>query len=198
MSATIRLARASDAAGILAIYAPIVRETPISFEAEPPDVSEMRKRIENTLVRFPWLVCADGEQILGYAYASQHRTRAAYQWSVDVSAYVHPKARGSGVGKSMYTSLLRILHLQGFYNAYAGINLPNPASVGLHESVGFRPVGIFRSVGYKLGAWHDVGWWHLALRPHTAPAGPPVDFGKIRGLPETDAALDAGITLIKI
>jgi phosphinothricin acetyltransferase len=198
MSATIRLATGNDAAGILAIYAPIVRETAISFEVEPPDASEMRQRIENTLVRFPWLVCMDHGQILGYAYASQHRTRAAYQWSVDVSVYVRTQARRSGVGKSIYVSLLKVLDLQGFYNAYAGINLPNPASVGLHESLGFRLVGIFRAVGYKLGAWHDVGWWHLALRAHAAPPGPPIDFRQIRSSSESNAALAAGMTLLKI
>ncbi len=196
MSATIRLATSNDAMGILAIYAPIVRETAISFEVTLPDINEMRRRIDNTLGRFPWLVCAEGQRILGYAYAHRHRDRAAYQWSVDVSVYVNAQARRSGIGRSMYTSLLSLLDLQGFYNAYAGINLPNPASVGLHEAMGFGLVGIYRSVGYKLGKWHDVGWWHRALRAPHVPPDPPVEFKRIQGAPECERALASGRALL--
>ncbi len=196
MGATIRLATSNDAMGILAIYVPIVRETAISFEVTPPDINEMRQRIENTLGRFPWLVCADGARILGYAYAHRHRDRAAYQWSVDVSVYVNAQARRSGIGRSLYTSLLNLLDLQGFYNAYAGINLPNPASIGLHEAMAFRLVGIYQSVGYKLGKWHDVGWWHRALRAPQVPPDPPVEFKRIQGAPEYERALASGRTLL--
>ncbi len=196
MGAIIRLATGNDATGILAIYAPIVRETPISFEVTPPDVNQMRRRIENTLGRFPWLVCADGERILGYAYASPHRERAAYQWSVDMSVYVDAQARRSGVGRSLYTSLLNLLDLQGFYNAYAGINLPNPASVGLHEAMGFHLVGIYRLVGYKLGKWHDIGWWHRVIRAPRVPPDPPVEFGRIRGTPACERAVASGRALL--
>lgn len=196
MGATIRLATSNDAMGILAIYVPIVRETAISFEVTPPDINEMRQRIENTLGRFPWLVCADGARILGYAYAHRHRDRAAYQWSVDVSVYVNAQARRSGIGRSLYTSLLNLLDLQGFYNAYAGINLPNPASIGLHEAMAFRLVGIYQSVGYKLGKWHDVGWWHRALRTPQVPPDPPVEFKRIQGAPEYERALASGRTLL--
>jgi len=198
MTATIRLATEADAEGIVAIYAPIVRETAISFEVEAPDVNAMRRRITETLAHLPWLVCERRGEVLGYAYASTHRTRAAYQWSVDVSVYVHARIRRSGVGKALYTSLLRFLDLQGFYNVYAGITLPNPASVRLHESLEFQPVGVYRAVGYKLGAWHDVGWWHLALRPHAVPPGPPVDFGQIQDAPESHTALAAGMRLLRI
>jgi len=198
MTATIRLATEADAEGIVAIYAPIVRETAISFEVEAPDVNAMRRRIAETLAHLPWLICERRGEVLGYAYASTHRTRAAYQWSVDVSVYVHARIRRSGVGKALYTSLLRFLDLQGFYNVYAGITLPNPASVRLHESLEFQPVGVYRAVGYKLGAWHDVGWWHLALRPHAVPPGPPVDFGQIQDAPESHTALAAGMRLLRI
>ncbi len=197
MNATIRLATGTDAMGILAIYAPIVRETAISFEVTPPDVNQMRERIANTLGRFPWLVCADAEQILGYAYASAHRDRAAYQWSVDVSVYVDAQARRAGVGRSLYTSLLNLADLQGFYNAYAGITLPNPASVALHEAVGFRLVGIYRSVGYKLGKWHDVGWWHRGVRAPRVPPDPPVEFAKIRDTPACERAVGSGRALLR-
>ncbi|WP_227355013.1 arsinothricin resistance N-acetyltransferase ArsN1 family B [Haladaptatus salinisoli] len=162
---TVRLAEADDAPRIAAIYAPIVRETVVSFETDPPDDEEVAERISKTLPTYPWLVCERDEEILGYAYASAHRTRDAYRWSVDASVYVHDGHRRSGVGRGLYESLFALLRRQGFYNAYAGIALPNPASVGLHESMGFEEVGVYRNVGYKDGAWRDVGWWHLRLRP---------------------------------
>jgi phosphinothricin acetyltransferase len=166
----IRLARADDAAQVAAIYAPIVTDTIISFELEPPSVDEMRARIEKTLAVFPWLVSESDGSIAGYAYASRHRERRAYQWSVDVSCYVRADARRQGLGAALYRALLRVLRAQGFQMAYAGIALPNKASVRLHESVGFRPVGIYREAGYKLGAWHDTGWWQC--RVGEAPANP--------------------------
>jgi L-amino acid N-acyltransferase YncA len=180
MEPTIRLATEDDAGQILAIYAPIVRETPISFEMEPPTVEAMRQRISDTLGCFPWLVCESADELLGYAYGSRHRARAAYDWSAEVSVYVHASARRSGVGRDLYRSLFEILRLQGYCNALAGATLPNPASVGLHESLGFQPVGIYRSVGYKFGAWHDVGWWQLSLQPHTACPAPPIPFRAMR------------------
>jgi phosphinothricin acetyltransferase len=171
--ANIRAACERDAAEILAIYAPNVRDAFVSFELEVPSLAEMRSRIAATLVSHPWLVCEEGGKVLGYAYGSRHRERLAYQWSADVSCYVHAPARGRGVGKSLYTELLRALREQGFRNAYAGIALPNAASVRLHESVGFEPVGVYRGVGFKQGEWRDVGWWHRRLAPLDAdPAAP--------------------------
>src|SRR5580765_3764292 len=164
MPVNIRLARSSDGDEIARIYRPFVESTIISFETVPPEPSEIAGRIAATTVRYPWLVCERKDRIMGYAYATRHRERKAYQWSVDTSAYVDPPFWRQGVGGGLYRSLVGILSAQGFVNAYAGIALPNPASVGLHESVGFRPVGVYRAVGYKLGAWHDVGWWELRLR----------------------------------
>jgi L-amino acid N-acyltransferase YncA len=195
--AVIRLATPDDAFGVQAIYAPIVRETAISFELEPPTVAEMQQRIVQTLEHWPWLVCERRGDILGYVYASQHRTRPAYQWSVDVSVYVHPNARRSGVGQALYRSLFALLALQGFYQAYAGITLPNPASVGLHESLGFQPVGVYRAVGYKLGAWHDVGWWQLALRERAMLPEPPTDFGTVRASAAWSATLAIGVPFLR-
>jgi L-amino acid N-acyltransferase YncA len=180
MERVVRLATEDDTGQILAVYAPIVRETSISFEVEPPTVEAMRQRISSTLACFPWLVCESADELQGYAYGSRHRDRAAYDWSVDVSVYVHAPARRSGIGHTLYRALFEILGMQGYCNAFAGITLPNPASVGLHESLGFRPVGIYRSVGYKLGAWHDVGWWQLSLRPHAASPAPPIPFRVMR------------------
>jgi L-amino acid N-acyltransferase YncA len=198
MPSTIRLATAHDASGVQAIYAPMVRDTAISFELEPPSIEEMGRRIEATLQRMPWLVCEHRGEVLGYVYASQHRARPAYQWSVDVSVYVQAQARRAGVGRALYQSLFALLALQGFYNAYAGITLPNPGSVGLHEAVGFQPVGVYRAVGHKLGSWHDVGWWQLALREHTIPPTPPVDLHLVRGSPAWDNALAAGLSSLRL
>jgi L-amino acid N-acyltransferase YncA len=163
---SLRLAEASDAGEVLAIYARVVRETAISFEVEPPSVEEMRRRIDETLPRLPWLVSEVDGKIAGYACASKHRERAAYQWSVDVSAYVAEDRRRSGVARGLYTALLGVLEDLGYYSAFAGIALPNKASVGFHESMGFRPIGVYRKVGYKLGAWRDVGWWQRELREY--------------------------------
>jgi len=191
--ATIRLATEGDAEQIAAIYAPNVTDTIISFELEPPTADEMRRRIEITLQRYPWLVCERQGRLLGYAYAGAHRSRAAYQWSVDVSVYVHEEARRTGVGRALYASLFAALEHQGFYNAYAGATLPNPASVGLHEAMGFRPVGVYRGTGYKMGAWHDVGWWHLPLRERVADPDSPADLPSVLGSEEWEAALAKGL-----
>ena len=197
-AAVVRLADGGDAEAVTAIYASIVASTAISFETEPPTVEEMAQRIDKTLAHWPWLVCDRGGEVLGYAYASRHRDRAAYQWSVDVSVYVHPRAHRSGVGRALYTSLVRLLALQGFYTAYAGITLPNAASVGLHEAIGFVPVGVYRKVGFKLGAWHDVGWWSLVLQPTVARPSSPIDLPALAGRPEVGAALTAGLSHLRL
>ena len=174
-----RVAAPADADAIAAINAPIVTSTPISFELEPPTVDEMRQRIVATLERLPWLVSLDAAGAVdGYVYASRHKERAAYQWSVDVTAYVRADARAQGVGKRLYGRLFEELVALGYYQAFAGIALPNAASIALHESVGFLPIGVYRSVGFKFGAWRDVGWWQRPLRPLDEPAPPrPFDRG---------------------
>ena len=198
MSATIRLATPEDAAAVLAIYAPIVRDTAISFEVEPPTLVEMAERIATTLQHLPWLVCDRQGEILGYVYASAHRARAAYQWSVDVTVYIHPAARRTGIGRALYTALFALLALQGFFQCFAGITLPNPASVGLHESLGFQAIGIYRRVGYKRGAWHDVGWWQRALQPCQPLPAPPTAFAVLRHTASAqDTALEAGRVLLR-
>jgi phosphinothricin acetyltransferase len=186
----IRLARSADAEGIAAIYRPIVDETAISFETVPPGPAEMERRIAATLEIAPWLVFEeDSGRVAGYAYGSRHRERAAYQWSVDVSVYVAEGNRRRGIGRALYGALLPLLRLQGFYAAHAGITLPNAASVGLHESLGFLPVGVYRAVGYKLGTWHDVGWWQLSLRARSPEPEVPRSLREAQRDPMWPAAL---------
>ncbi len=177
---TIRPADSGDAAAVAAIYAPIVRETAISFEAEPPTTATMAERIETTLPVYPWLVAISGDRLLGYVYAGEHSGRAAYRWSVNVTAYVAATARGQGVGRRLYGVLMAILQAQGFRSAFAGITLPNQASVGLHEAIGFEPLGVYRQVGFKLGAWRDVGWWRLALANGDGAPSEPKPFAALR------------------
>jgi len=125
----IRCVRPDDAEAIAAIYAPIVERTMISFEEVAPSADEIRARIEQIAKIWPWLVYDDGGGVLGYVYASQHRARAAYRWSVDVSAYVREDARGRGLARSLYEALFRVLAAQGYHRAFAGIGLPNDASI---------------------------------------------------------------------
>ncbi len=190
MRSTIRVAGVVDAAAIQAIYAPIVAETAVSFELEPPNVEEMRRRIETTLLTLPWLVC-EGDGVIGYAYAGVFRSRPAYQWTVEVSVYVHAAHRGKGVARALYTSLFECLRVQGYRTALAGIALPNSASVALHERMGFRSVGVFQHVGYKLGAWHDVGWWELSLQELPNPAPRPRPLPEVVNAEVWRAAFDA-------
>jgi L-amino acid N-acyltransferase YncA len=160
---------ARDAAACAAIYAPYVRDTPISLEEEPPTTREIAERIELTTLTHPWLVAENDVELIGYAYATRHRERACYRWATDVTVYVAPQSQRRGVGRTLYETLFKALADQGFRIACAGITLPNQASVGLHESLGFQPVGVYRNIGWKMGAWHDVGWWQLELGPGPRP-----------------------------
>lgn len=156
----IRPAGASDARACADIYAPYVSQTAVSFEDVPPTAIEMVRRIENSL---EWLVADEDGDILGYAYATRHRERAAYQWSCDVSVYLRHGAQGRGLGTSLYRQLLADLTERGFKMACAGITLPNPASEALHRRLGFTDVGVYREIGWKFDRWHDVCWLQRAL-----------------------------------
>jgi L-amino acid N-acyltransferase YncA len=193
----IRVARDADAAAIAAIYRPIVESTTISFETVAPDADEMLRRLADTLPAYPWLVCDVGGQVAGYAYASKHRVRAAYQWSVDTSVYIDGAHRRLGIGRGLYQSLFAILAAQGYVNAFAGIALPNAESVGLHEAVGFAPLGVYRRVGFKFGAWRDVGWWQLALRAHEMSPDAPIDLVTLQQRHDWPSLLARGETTIR-
>ncbi|WP_205699102.1 arsinothricin resistance N-acetyltransferase ArsN1 family B [Conexibacter sp. SYSU D00693] len=154
-----------DAAACAAAYAPHVAVGAASFEETPPDAEAIAGRMRRVLERFPWLVAERDGEVAGYAYAGPHRDRAAYRWAVDVAVYVHEAHQRQGVGRELYGDLLPLLARQGFTQALAGITVPNAASVALHEAFGFQLVGVYRDIGFKAGAWRDVGWWQLALRP---------------------------------
>lgn len=152
-----------DASFCAAIYAPFVTDNWVSFEIEPPDAAEMARRIHTYCDSHGWLVAEQGGRILGYAYGSPHRERAAYARSCDVAVYVDPANARQGVGRVLYSHLLPMLAERGCHAAFAGIALPNPGSIGLHEAMGFTPVGTYREVGWKMDGWRDVGWWQRLL-----------------------------------
>jgi phosphinothricin acetyltransferase len=160
-----------DATACAAIYAPSVEGSATSFEERAPDAAEFAARIERISATHPFLVAEDGGEVVGYAYACPFQGRPAYRWSAGVSVYVAPERHGQGIGRALYEELFKRLRHQGFRMACAGITLPNAASIGLHERLGFTAAGVNREIGWKDGAWRDVGWWQLELIP--APDGPP-------------------------
>ena len=169
----LRFADAEDAGAIAEIYAPIVEHTAISFETEAPDAAEIRARITAMPADKPFLVAENDGRVAGYAYASGVRGRAAYRYGAEVTVYVAAHARRLGLGRTLYGGLFAILKLQGYRRAFAGIALPNEASVALHEAVGFTSAGVWHAAGFKFGRWHDVGFWELALGPLDVPDADP-------------------------
>ncbi len=161
---SIRDARPGDAPALLDIYRPFVTDTSVSFELEPPTAAEFEARIASAQSQWAWLVAEKDAQLAGYAYGSAFRTRAAYRWTVEVSAYVHPAHRGQGIAGALYRRLFEVLAEKGYCNAYAGIALPNDSSIAFHKSLGFTSVGVFHRAGWKFGQWHDVSWWEVTLR----------------------------------
>jgi phosphinothricin acetyltransferase len=168
---TVRLANpARDAAAVADIYLPSVEHGLASFEEIAPTPDEVAERMRMILASTPWLVAELGGRVVGYAYAGPHHARPGYRWSANVSVYVAEGHSGRGIGRRLYRELFAILARQGFVNVYAGITLPNDASVALHRSMGMEPVGIYRRVGFKHGAWHDVAWYGRRL---AEPPDPP-------------------------
>ena len=176
----IRPAQEADSAAVAAVYAPYVRDTPVSFEVEPPPAAVMAERIAGTLGTHPWLVAEREGQVIGFAYAGKHSQRPAYRWTVDVTVYIREDERRAGVGRQLYGALLGTLWGQGFRSAFAEIVLPNPGSARLHEAMGFRHVGVHKDIGYKLGRWHDIGYWRLGLSEESAAPGEPIPFDLFR------------------
>lgn len=160
----VRAATPRDATAIRNIYNHFVRETIVTFEEKPVSVGEMRVRIRLIgSLGLPWIVAEVGGAIVGYAYANKWKERAAYRHSVETTVYLRPDSTGRGIGRKLYTQLVAELRRLGYHAIIGGIALPNAASVGLHESLGFRKVAHFEQVGRKFGRWIDVGYWQLAM-----------------------------------
>lgn len=193
MNRLIRLATASDAEAILAIYAPYCGESTVSFELSPPSVEEMRQRMAGLAAKYPWIVCEEGCGVVAYAYAGPHHVRAAYVWSVTTSVYVADAHQGRGIGRGMYGSLIELLKLQGFINAVALIAVPHAASTALHAAVGFGRVGVYQHIGFKCGTWIDVELWQKQLAPPPAVPAPPMTIADASALPAWPTAMSAGV-----
>ncbi len=184
----IRPATSGDAASIAEIYAPYVLETVISFEATPPDSEEMGRRIAAITAAYPWIVAEQGGRIAGYAYAGRHNARAAYDWSADVSVYLHADFHRRGLGRRLYERLFRVLQAQRCHALFSMITLPNAASIALHRSLGFYDIGTFRDAGFKFGQWRDVFIMGAKIDERATPLAP---FTPIRELREYQDLLQA-------
>lgn len=160
---TIRSANPHDTENMLEIYTPYILNSTVSFETKVPLKEEFQERVLHYQEKLPWLVCNIDNNLAGYAYATDHRQRKAYNVTKELSVYVHNDYRKCGIATGLYTTLIEILQAQGVSNVLAGITLPNSESVGFHESMGFKPVGVYHNVGYKFGKFQDTGWWELLL-----------------------------------
>lgn len=173
-SVSIRVAQPDDAQAILDIYAPYIRDTVITFTSKIPTISEISNKMTSIKERYPYLVCAIDDCVVGFAYAGSVRPHEAYIWNSELSIYVDPKYHGRGIATALYTALLSILKAQGFCNLYAVITLPNDASIALHKHFGFTELGVHEACGYKLGAWRDVLWMIHRIQGCADPElGPP-------------------------
>lgn len=176
---TLRLAIPDDAAALLALYAPYITDTTITLEYEVPTVFEFAERIRKLQGVLPWLVAESKGQIIGYAYASRHRERLAYQWSVETSVYVYTEHHGTGVARRLYNRLFELLQRQGYVNAYAGVIEPNPRSFAFHQSLGFELIATYQHVAYKFGKWHTSQWLAKQLLSPPATPVPPTPLAEL-------------------
>jgi phosphinothricin acetyltransferase len=160
---SIRPVTLADAEAICTIYNHYVLNTTISFELDALSTQEMAARISEVSASFPWLVYEEEGRILGYAYASKWKPRLAYRHSVESSVYLGQDSGGKGVGTQLYRRLLSELKQMGVHLVIGGITQPNPASVALHEKMGYVKCGHFTEVGYKFDRWLDVAYWQLNL-----------------------------------
>ncbi len=192
MTIEFRAARIDDADGILAIYAPYCESSKVSFEIVVPTREEMAERIARIGDAYPWLVADADGRVAAYVYATRFRERAAYRWTAEVAVYVAPDEQRRGLARALYTSLFSILRAQGYFKAIAGISVPNPPSIALHERMGFEQTGVFPGVGCKDGTWVDVGWWQLTLQPETKNPPEPRPYSSLRNDPAVAAALIEG------
>lgn len=175
----IRRVTQRDAAQMLALYAPYVTDTTVSSEYVPPTLEEFCGRIETFTKLTPWLCCERGDEIVGYAYASPHRTRAGYQWSCETSIYTKKGFHRRGIASALYGALDELLTYQGYYSIYVGITCPNERSMSFHKSMGFEYMGVYRNSMYKFGEWRDVIWMGKSLRQHQGVPRPIIPYPQI-------------------
>lgn len=175
---TIRDARRSDVPAMLAIYAPFVEHTAVSFEYDVPTEAEFARRLEEHQAAFPWLVCEENGRVMGYAYAGRAFERAAYGWNAEISCYLAPELRGRGVGRRLYARIEEILTRLGYYKLFAVVTSANAPSVAFHRALGFRDAACFRIVGYKQGGWYDVLWLEKTLCDRPEPQCLPQNYEK--------------------
>ena len=173
---TIRDARRSDVPAMLAIYAPFVEHTAVSFEYDVPTEAEFARRLEEHQAAFPWLVCEEHGRVMGYAYAGRAFERAAYGWNAEISCYLAPELRGRGVGRRLYARIEEILTRLGYYKLFAVVTSANAPSVAFHRALGFRDAACFRNVGYKQGGWYDVLWLEKTLCDRPEPQCLPQNY----------------------
>ena len=176
----IRRVAAGDAAALLDIYAPYIRDTAITFEYDVPAAEEFAARIGDIARTHPYLVCERDGRPVGYAYAHNIRERAAYDWAAELSVYLAPAAQGQGAGTALYRCLIDLLAMQNLRILYGCVTLPNEKSERLHEKLGFAPVGVWHGAGWKFGRWHDVGWLEKRLGGDGA-AQPVIPFPQLDG-----------------
>lgn len=183
---TIRPAQPEDAPVLLSIYAPYVENTAITFEYDVPSTAEFAQRIQNTLTKFPYLVAEKNGKIVGYAYVSPFKSRAAYDWSVETSVYVDKNFKSQGIGKSLYQMLEKILKAQHITNLNACIASPIEEDVHLtkdsiyfHERLGYNKVGMFHKCGYKFNTWYDMLWMEKHLANHPTVPEKVLPFSKV-------------------
>ena len=194
----LRPATEDDAAEMLALYAPYVIQTTVSSEYEPPSLEEFLGRMRSYTTRLPWLTCTVDGEVVGYGYASPHRTRAAYQWSVETSIYVAPEWHRHGIAGAIYAALFELLSMQGYYNIYVGITSPNERSMKFHKAMGFIISGAYQESMYKFGQWRDVLWMGKSLRPHEGEPQPTVPFPEIKDSPLVGRALRQAVQRIHL
>ncbi|MEE1243689.1 MAG: N-acetyltransferase family protein [Frisingicoccus sp.] len=169
----LQLIKEEDIAEVLEIYAPYVQNTAITYEYDIPSLNSFSERVHHYTEQYPWIVAKDQGRIAGYAYASEYRSREAYQWGCELSVYLRPEYQGNDLGRTLYSALMDLLSLQGYYTVYGVISLPNPASLGLHNQLGFSMEGVQKNCGYKLDSWHDAAIMSKALQDYTSPSAPP-------------------------
>lgn len=160
----IRLVRISDAKDIVDIYNYYILNTNITFEEEEVTIKEMEDRIREKIKSHPWIVYEEDNKVIGYAYLSQWHNRSAYKFSSESSIYLDINSRGKKIGIKLYEELLRVAKEYNIHTIVAGITIPNDASIGIHEKLGFEKIAEFKEIGFKDNQWLNVGYWQKVLR----------------------------------